>query len=1606
MQSRKFLVFALVLAMAAPLIPGGASFAGAPLSQQVISNGDFEIGTPGNIITGAGSATKWTFGSGGAGVPATRPSIQIADNTGAGGFLAIPGALGAANTGQRVLYCLNQATGGAAWSFVTSDRLNVQGGGEVTLSGAYSFSGFDAAGLVDLAEIKLEFYDINDNQLNIAYIPVGATPDVRIRWPGLPNTVVSGQARVTTGGPQAFNFKATVPPTAAYAIAVLVLVDDTGAGTGQIYFDTMLVGADGLTIASSHRNVTKGQPFIISGTMTNTRGLPLENGVEIVGKLPSGFDLPNKSVRVNGNPALVQDGSIVFNLGSIPQGGSSSFAVPIHATTGVQIGRSYEFQFYARDALNKIQITDSNRIVVRISADPFFDLGTIIGKVYDDKNENGWQDPGEEGIAMVRLVTEEGMVITTDRDGKYHIPGVKPGRHVVKIDPLTLPEGSEFVTEQAYYVKVTEGLLAKASFAVKLPESERIPEELKKAVKFRVVPEDNNATPELNIGIDNPMVYIAHGQTKRPIRFFMSSNYNAIIHHWKIEVRNAVGQVLWEGIGEGAPPGEVEWDGRDNNGNLLEGDQVYSYRLMVGDRNFREDWTDLNLFRTISMQVGEENFPGIAMPAAGYFKMARYGKRDISHKSFHSVKVVGQVLEDPEVVDLHINDESVDVEEDGTFIHNSFLPSGQSELLLSTTNAEGDVLTYNDAVNLKSTSFFLVGLIEGSFSFNSYNNNRDTTGNDDQYRSIDPDGRVALFSRIRWKDWLRVTTSYDSDGKSGENVLFTNLNPFNFFQTYGDDSTIDYEAFNSQDNFYIMAEADKSFLRWGNFNTAFDDFELAQYNRTLSGIKVHYESPKTTIYGEPKVDLTGFNATARQLADHNEFLGTGGSLYYLRNVDVIQGSEKIKVQIRDRMTQMILQERDLFEGKDYTVDYPQGRIILTEPLSSVVENDQVIQNLILGGDDVYLIVDYEYMPSSTTFVDGLRVGARGIKGHLAFGDEINVRLGGIYVEDKTFSPEFPNKIRGISADIKAFYNTRIRMEYAESNGLLMDHEYSVDGGINFINQSLVKNDPLNGRDKAYYIKADSKPLKNLDISGYYQMVGPFFTNEEVASQRGVKKYGIEAQYRITPHWAIRFRYDNQNRLKAKQPDVIQSELISPYFADDHRIQTTMLQTTYHRGKLSVIAEYRNQLLKEQSTPNANVLNELVDNYGNFENGVGAKVTYKFSEKFTPYIRGQIGIGPGNNNQLTVGMKTKINDKLTGFAEETIAGIGDGTRIGFESRVSDDTTAYSTFSVENPKSLQDKIFRSTVGTAVDLADRHRMYSERQLTGYRSEQYFSEVAGHRAQWTDRFFTDFRFERADIYETGNTINRNAASIQVGYNMPDRLNSINKIEARYDKSNQKVFQWLYKGELNLKINKDWSYRTQAEFSSSYETKQRDNLGSFYEIGTGLAYRPIDNDRLNMLFNYTYTRIMPLRTQFSTLYAPDPNYNFGVPTDERTHKIAMEAYYDINRWFAIVQKGAVKYTWLDSTMTDPVQFFEALWISRLNFHITRKWDLAAEYRVRFSRVDADSNRQGLLVELDRELFEYIRLGVGFNFTDFGDDLDRGSNYNNRGFFCRMSGKF
>ncbi|WP_449284272.1 DUF7507 domain-containing protein [Luteimonas padinae] len=81
----------------------------------------------------------------------------------------------------------------------------------------------------------------------------------------------------------------------------------------------------------------------------------------------------------------------------------------------------------------------------------------------------------ERGIPGVRIASVEGLLIETDQYGRYHVPDVHGGdwgrgrNFILKVDPATLPAGTEFTTANPLVRRVTPGIPVRFDFGVKLP---------------------------------------------------------------------------------------------------------------------------------------------------------------------------------------------------------------------------------------------------------------------------------------------------------------------------------------------------------------------------------------------------------------------------------------------------------------------------------------------------------------------------------------------------------------------------------------------------------------------------------------------------------------------------------------------------------------------------------------------------------------------------------------------------------------------------------------------------------------------------------------------------------------------------------------------------------------------------------------------------------------------------------------------------------------------------------------------------------------------------------------------------------------------------------
>jgi uncharacterized repeat protein (TIGR01451 family)/fimbrial isopeptide formation D2 family protein len=210
-------------------------------------------------------------------------------------------------------------------------------------------------------------------------------------------------------------------------------------------------------------NVTRGQlvPYAITVKNTLRSALP---ALGIVDLLPPGFKYVEGSSRYDEIPfeSVLNGRQLRWDNLDIGYKQEHTIRLLLLVGAGVSEGE-YVNRAYVFNSTTDEPFSEVATATVRVTPDATFDCTDVIGKVFDDRNLNGQQDAGEEGLAGVRVVTARGLIATTDAHGRFHItcavvPDEDRGSNfILKLDDRTLPTGYRLTTENPRVQRATRG---------------------------------------------------------------------------------------------------------------------------------------------------------------------------------------------------------------------------------------------------------------------------------------------------------------------------------------------------------------------------------------------------------------------------------------------------------------------------------------------------------------------------------------------------------------------------------------------------------------------------------------------------------------------------------------------------------------------------------------------------------------------------------------------------------------------------------------------------------------------------------------------------------------------------------------------------------------------------------------------------------------------------------------------------------------------------------------------------------------------------------------------------------------------------------------------
>jgi len=247
-----------------------------------------------------------------------------------------------------------------------------------------------------------------------------------------------------------------------------------------------------------------------------------------------------------------------------------------------------------------------------------------------------------------------------------------------------------------------------------------------------------------------------------------------------------------------------------------------------------------------------------------------------------------------------------------------------------------------------------------------------------------------------------------------------------------------------------------------------------------------------------------------------------------------------------------------------------------------------------------------------------------------------------------------------------------------------------------------------------------------------------------------------------------------------------------------------------------------------------------------------------------------------------------------------------------------------------------------------------------------------------------------------------RNAGGGQLGYRF-DSVLLASGIEYRFDETQQpdgswsERSTWLFRNSFKYQMTPDWRLlgKVNHAFSDS-------SLGTFYDGGfteavLGYAFRPVKHDRLNALVKYTYFYNVPTSDQVAL-------DDTAAEYLQQSHVGSFDVTYDMTKWWTMGTKYAYRLGQVSLDRVNP-NFFDNtahLTVFRNDLRFLTKWEGTLEGRM-LALPDLKERRSGALVGLYRYIGDHFKVGVGYNFTDFSDDLTDLS-FDHQGVFFNLLG--
>ncbi|HEX8745778.1 MAG TPA: SdrD B-like domain-containing protein [Pyrinomonadaceae bacterium] len=1262
---------------------------------------------------------------------------------------------------------------------------------------------------------------------------------------------------------------------------------------------------------------------------------------------------------------VVEGDALTFQLGQLQPGERATVSyrvrVGVNAGDGEQVNTATAS---GRFASGERLTTTPAKATVRVGRGVFSTRQIIMGRVFEDANDNGQFDKDERPVAGARIYLVNGQSVVTDSQGMYNFPAVAEGALVISLDPVTLPPGFRLQDDgtrsgrswtRLLRTPLGGGALLRQNFALRpIGRSD----ELAQAPSQKSVAPSSASTPapaKTPVPTTPGTFEVESTETIAPVApgevVILSPVKDEVIVTPALSIEARVKEtwaVVLEVNGERVSDSSIGTTRADHK-NMVTTFSYVGINLRPGPNRVRVTPVGPNKERGASVEmVVYGRGPARRLEIVPDKQELQASGRDSMRVRVRALDEWGHPAADSQVAVETSAGRLASTEDGSTPVlaltganlsapNNAVaeqvntnaqqqvvsLVGGEAVVQLIADNTAGETKLQATLGNVKAEGRvrftpeirdpIMVSLAE--VSFGSAAPEMTARGTTEKVRA-----HINLFYRGRFFGNNLLTFAYDSqqalNRTAGTDRLFQ-LDPLaRAYPIFGDSSTR-FEDAASNSKLYVRIDRGRSYMMFGDMEADMEQAGFASYSRRLTGVKFHIENA-----GGDYVTLTGARPDTSFARD--TFPGGTLSLVQLSHTDILPGSETVIIEVRDRRNPEIILSRDaLVRSVDYNLDANLGSLLFLRPISTFDYQLNLVQ----------IVVTYEHRAG------GLESSVYTGRAQKRF-PGLGLRLGLSFINQRQ-AGSAPFLIGGIDGEWQTPGNGRLQFEWATSRGeMAVGSSFGLEGGENEHNGNAFRaslEQPL--------------PFYEGRLRAEYQRTSAGFFNPFGASATpGNTRASVKLDLKPRRNGLLTLGFSEENNRTEN--------------VDNSRTTATIGWTQIVNDRLRFTFSYDYRRFRDEAGER-DVNSQLVT----------AGAEWRPTDKIELSVKREQNLGeadPSYPTQTTFSASYQVRPWAKLFltqriASEPITPISDTTLTGF---------AASNARRETAIGIQSKLGRYTT-----LGGRYQLEN-----GINGTDSFAVIGlQNRLPVTKELSLEFGYERGFLI-AGEGSGFNSVTLGASWLPTDSFRSSVRYELR-DRAGRG--QLLALGAAG-RLGDGFTTMARVQFSRSLFANRENEL---MDGTVAIAYRPTESDRYGLLFSYRHRGL----TQ--------DGISGAAPTRQRADVLSADGYYQLMKNLELYGRFAMKISADGDAQLIYVSTMTYMTQGRAQYRFGRYFDLAAETRYMIQPATGTrSSSTG--AEIGFWATPDLRLGGGYNFSSsFDGPGSKSFNNTRRGFYFTISSK-